>query len=135
VLHVSSGQVRINPCAEVILTSSHDEIRGGPLGLSPKGCGFPADDRWRIAVQDASLRVGKRLAAAGLVSRLPVEWGGAFPAHKRSLSGKTRAVSAPDVGRRFDNTLVGPHLIGSKSSWRKACRWFTKDELTDGELR
>ncbi len=74
VLHASSGQVRINPRTEVILTSSHDEIRGGPLGLSPKGCGFPADDRWRIPVQEASLRVGQRLAAAGLVSRVSVEF-------------------------------------------------------------
>jgi hypothetical protein len=70
----ASGQVRINPRGEVILTSSHDEIRGGPLGLSPKGCAFPADDRWRVAVQDASLRVARCLAARGLVSRLSAEF-------------------------------------------------------------
>jgi pheganomycin biosynthesis PGM1-like protein len=72
-VHVASGQVRINPRGEVILTSSHDEIRGGDLGLSPKGCAFPADERWRLAVQEASLRVARRLAAAGVVSRLSVE--------------------------------------------------------------
>src|SRR5262249_37789601 len=60
---VASGQVRINPRGEVILTSSHDEIRGGPGGLSPKGCAFPADERWRLAVQEDSLRVARRLAA------------------------------------------------------------------------
>jgi PGM1 C-terminal domain len=74
VLHAASGQVRINPRAQVIPTSTHDEIRGGRLALSCGGCRFPADDRWRVAVQNASLRVGERLAAEGLVSRLSVEF-------------------------------------------------------------
>jgi hypothetical protein len=73
-VHVASGQVRINPRGEVILTSSHDEVRGGEHGLSPKGCAFPADDRWRLPVQDASLRVARQLAAASVVSRLSVEF-------------------------------------------------------------
>jgi hypothetical protein len=73
-VHAASGQVRINPRGEVILTSSHDEIRGGTQGLFPKGCAFPADDRWRLAVQDASLRVARRLAEMRLVSRLSVEF-------------------------------------------------------------
>jgi hypothetical protein len=71
---VVSGQVRINPRGEVILTSTHDELRGGDTGLDSVGCVFPADDRWRRSVQDASLRVGHILAAKGLVSRLSVEF-------------------------------------------------------------
>jgi hypothetical protein len=70
---VVSGQVRINPRGEVILTSTHDELRGGHKGLDSVGCVFPADDRYRRSVQDAALRVGHALAAKGLVSRLSVE--------------------------------------------------------------
>ncbi len=73
-VHAASGQVRVNPRGEAILTSSHDEIRGGRFGLAPRGCAFPADDRWRAAVQDASLDVARVLAARGLVSRLSVEF-------------------------------------------------------------
>jgi hypothetical protein len=73
-VHAASGQVRVNPRGEVILTSSHDEIRGGALGLLPKGCAFPADDRWRASVQEASLRVAALLGNRGLVSRLSVEF-------------------------------------------------------------
>jgi hypothetical protein len=73
-VRAASGQVRVNPRGEVILTSSHDEIRGGPLGLFSRGCAFPADDRWRAAVQGASLHVARALAARGLVSRLSVEF-------------------------------------------------------------
>jgi hypothetical protein len=71
---VVSGQVRINPRGEVILTSTHDELRGGHMGLDSMGCVFPADDRYRRSVQDAALRVGHALAAKGLVSRLSVEF-------------------------------------------------------------
>ncbi len=69
-----SGQVRINPRGEVILTSTHDELRGGRTGLVSVGCVFPADDRYRSSVQDAALGVGRVLAAKGLVSRLSVEF-------------------------------------------------------------
>jgi hypothetical protein len=71
---VVSGQVRINPRGEVILTSTHDELRGGPTGLDSVGCVFPADDRCRKSVQAAALRVGHVLAGKGLVSRLSVEF-------------------------------------------------------------
>jgi hypothetical protein len=71
---VVSGQVRINPRGQVALTSTHDELRGGRLGLESVGCAFPADDRCRRMVQEAALRVGHLLAGKGLVSRLSVEF-------------------------------------------------------------
>ncbi len=69
---VASGQVRINPRGQTSLTSTHDEIRGGPTGLSSLGCRFPAADAYRFAVQEQALAVGRVLAAKGLVSRLSV---------------------------------------------------------------
>jgi hypothetical protein len=71
---VASGQVRINPRGQVVLTSTHDEIRGSPDSLQSTGCLFPADDRYRLLIQEASLRVGQVLAEKGLVSRLSVEF-------------------------------------------------------------
>jgi len=70
---VVSGQVRINPRGQVTPTSTHDELRGGHLGLESVGCVFPADDRCRQTVQETALRVGRLLAEKGLVSRLSVE--------------------------------------------------------------
>jgi hypothetical protein len=72
--HVASGQVRINPRGQVILTSTHDEIRVGPHRLNVAGCRFPADERYRALIQEASVRVGETLSAHGLVSRLSVEF-------------------------------------------------------------
>ena len=71
---VVSGQVRINPRGQVVLTSTHDELRGGRLGLESVGCAVPADDRCRRTVQEAALRVGHLLAGKDLVSRLSVEF-------------------------------------------------------------
>jgi hypothetical protein len=74
VRHVASGQVRINPRGQVIPTSTHDEIRSGPHGLLSAGCRFPALDSHRLRVQEASERVGRALAAKGLISRLSIEY-------------------------------------------------------------
>ena len=71
---VASGQVRINPRGQIMLTSTHDEIRVGPDRLISAGCRFPADNRYRLLIQEASMRVGEFLAAKGLVSRLSIEF-------------------------------------------------------------
>ncbi len=72
--HLASGQVRISPRGQVSLISTHDEIRSGPHGLGRGGCLFPADERYRRLVHDASLRVGHLLAAKGLITRLSIEY-------------------------------------------------------------
>jgi hypothetical protein len=74
VRYVASGQVRINPRGQVIATSTHEEIRSGPHGLSSVGCRFPARARDRPAIQEASESVGRVLAEKGLISRLSVEF-------------------------------------------------------------
>jgi len=74
VRHVASGQVRINPRGQVILTSTHDEIRAPPDRLVSAGCRFPAHERYRLLVQRASERVGQTLSAKGLISRLSIEF-------------------------------------------------------------
>ena len=70
----ASVQIRINPMGRVFLTSTHDELRGGSNGVDLVGCRFPAHDAYRIALQEAGLRVGKLLAGRGVVSRLSIEF-------------------------------------------------------------
>ena len=70
----ASVQLRINPLGRVFLTSTHDELPHGPSRLACRGSVFPADDFYRLAIQDAALRVGAILAARGLVSRLSIEF-------------------------------------------------------------
>lgn len=70
----ASVQLRVNPLGRVFLTSTHDELQSGPSRLACRGSVFPADDAYRVRIQDAALRVGAVLAARGLVSRLSIEF-------------------------------------------------------------
>jgi len=73
-LGAASVQLRINPLGKVSLTSTHDELRGGPLGMATTGCLFPAADPYRLEVQRAALKIGGLLAARGLISRVSIEF-------------------------------------------------------------
>lgn len=69
-----SAQLRIDPHGEVALLSTHDQIIGGPTGQTYLGCRFPASDGYRLAVQEAGIRVGRVLASKGVVSRFGVDF-------------------------------------------------------------
>ena len=98
-LTTASGQVRISPLGEVTLTSTHDELRAGPAGLSAVGCLFPASEPYRLRIQEASLGVGRALAAKGLVSRLSVE----FLVWRHPADGEAR-LAASEINLGFGGT-------------------------------
>ena len=70
----ASVQVRINPLGTVVLTSSHDELPDGPTPLACRGCVFPADEAYRMRIQEAAMKAGAALARRGLSSRVSVEF-------------------------------------------------------------
>jgi len=72
--HSPSAQMRISPHAEVVPISTHDQILGGPSGQVFLGCSFPASEEYRLAVQDAGVKVGEVLAKYGVVSRFAVDF-------------------------------------------------------------
>ncbi len=69
-----SAQLRTSPTGEVLPTSTHDQILGGPSGQIYQGCSFPARDDYRMAIQERSVRVGRVLASKGVVSRFGVDF-------------------------------------------------------------
>ncbi len=69
-----SAQLRTSPLGEVLTTSTHDQILGGPSGQVYLGCNFPAHDDYRLAIQERSIRVGEVLARHGVVSRFGVDF-------------------------------------------------------------
>jgi hypothetical protein len=69
-----SAQMRISPHGEVVVISTHDQILGGPSGQVYIGCTFPADDGYRLLVQETGVRVGEALARYGVVSRFGVDF-------------------------------------------------------------
>lgn len=69
-----STQLRISPSGEVMVISTHDQILGGASQQVFLGCRFPARDDYRMRMQEAAVRVGKVLAAHGVVSRFGVDF-------------------------------------------------------------
>ena len=69
-----SVQGRITPCGKVEVLSTHDQILGGPDGQIFLGCRFPADEAYRIELQEWGLRVGQNLADKGAIERFSVDF-------------------------------------------------------------
>ncbi|HSD66051.1 MAG TPA: peptide ligase PGM1-related protein [Vicinamibacteria bacterium] len=69
-----SAQLRNSPRGDVTPLSTHDQILGGPSRQVFLGCRFPARDDYRMRVQEAGLRIGRVLAAHGVVSRFGVDF-------------------------------------------------------------
>lgn len=69
-----SVQGRITPGGQVEILSTHDQILGGPDGQIYLGCRFPADETYRLRLQELGLRIGKNLAEKGALERFGVDF-------------------------------------------------------------
>lgn len=69
-----SVQGRITPAGKVEILSTHDQVLGGPDGQVFLGCSFPADQSYRLQLQDYGLRVGEALAAKGALERFGLDF-------------------------------------------------------------
>jgi hypothetical protein len=69
-----SVQGRITPDRRVTLISTHDQVLGGPSGQVFLGASFPADEDYRLEIQEIGLRVGKVLEGRGALGRYGVDF-------------------------------------------------------------
>lgn len=94
-----SAQIRVAPDGEVTSISTHDQLLGGPLGQTFLGCSFPADDEYRLAIQDAAIQIGRALGRKGVVSRLAID----FLVHRSGFL-QPWTVSALEINLRMGGT-------------------------------
>ena len=64
---------RVRGCKDVFSSTLHTSS-SGPSGQVYIGCTFPADDEYRLLVQETGVRVGEALARHGVVSRFGVDF-------------------------------------------------------------
>jgi hypothetical protein len=69
-----SFQGRIIPGSNVEALSTHDQILGGPGGQVYLGCQFPAQDHYRLQMQELGMKVGDNLARKGVLERFGVDF-------------------------------------------------------------
>lgn len=73
-LRSPSFQGRVDPLGAVECISTHDQILGGPSGQAFQGCSFPADEEYRLAIQEKGRKVGQILRDRGAVGRYAVDF-------------------------------------------------------------
>jgi hypothetical protein len=58
----------------VEVLSTHDQVLGGPHGQTYVGCRLPADPEYAAAIAHEAMKVGRRLAAEGVIGRFAVDF-------------------------------------------------------------
>ncbi|WP_373478825.1 peptide ligase PGM1-related protein [Geminocystis sp.] len=69
-----SMQGYITPSGKVEIISTHDQILGGEDGQIYLGCRFPAQEDYRLQLQELGLKVGLELAKKGAMERFSVDF-------------------------------------------------------------
>jgi len=69
-----SAQMRVSPLGEVELLSTHDQMLGGPTGQIYLGARFPANREYGPLIMGEAEKIGKRLAAEGVVGRFAMDF-------------------------------------------------------------
>ncbi len=96
-----SVQGYITPNGEVEILSTHDQILGGPDGQIYLGCHFPADEAYRLTLQDMGLRVGRALAQKGAMERYGVDF---VAVHQPDSKGGSWDLQAIEINLRKGGT-------------------------------
>ncbi|HVF53468.1 MAG TPA: peptide ligase PGM1-related protein [Actinomycetota bacterium] len=69
-----SVQMRIAPDGSFEVVSTHDQVLGGPDDQVYLGCRFPAQERYRAAIQEAGRHIARVLAARGVMGSFGVDF-------------------------------------------------------------
>ena len=146
-----SVQLRNSPTGEVEVLSTHDQVLGGPNGLSFLGCRFPADAAYGPQIASHARRVGARLAAEGVVGRYGLDFvvvrdgAGPWRAHAvevnlraggtthtfMALQTLTGGVFDPDTGEFRDVHDRPRHYTATDHLENPAYASLTPDDLFD----
>ncbi|NER20747.1 MAG: carboxylate-amine ligase [Symploca sp. SIO1C2] len=96
-----SVQGYITPQGKINILSTHDQILGGPDGQIYTGCHFPADEAYRLALQEMGIKVGQTLAVKGAIERYGVDFVAVPQPHN---SGVTWDIQAIEINLRKGGT-------------------------------
>ena len=72
--HSPSVQCRIDPLGKVSVFATHDQVLGGPTGQIYLGCSFPADEAYRLDIQDAGQRIATLMQQKDVLNLFGVDF-------------------------------------------------------------
>ncbi|HZW46647.1 MAG TPA: peptide ligase PGM1-related protein, partial [Microvirga sp.] len=69
-----SAQFRVDPLGRLEAISTHDQVLGGENGQIFLGCLFPADEEYRLRIQESGLKAARVLADKGVLGRFAIDF-------------------------------------------------------------
>lgn len=69
-----SVQCRIDPLGQATVFGTHDQVLGGPTGQIYLGCTFPADEAYRIQIQEAGEKIAKVMKRKGVLNLFGIDF-------------------------------------------------------------
>lgn len=69
-----SAQCRVNALGLPQVISTHDQVLGGPSGQVFLGCRFPAEDDYRLEIQESAAQIAAELALRGVIGRFGIDF-------------------------------------------------------------
>ncbi|WP_244470368.1 peptide ligase PGM1-related protein [Microvirga vignae] len=69
-----SAQFRVDPVGRLEAISTHDQVLGGESGQVFLGCLFPADEAYRLQIQESGLKAAGILADKGVLGRFAIDF-------------------------------------------------------------
>jgi hypothetical protein len=69
-----SAQFRVDPLGNLEPVSTHDQVLGGESGQVFLGCTFPADEHYRLDIQEDGLKAARALADKGVRGRFAIDF-------------------------------------------------------------
>ncbi|HXY92177.1 MAG TPA: peptide ligase PGM1-related protein [Acidimicrobiia bacterium] len=150
-----SVQLRVTPLGEVELLSTHDQLLGGPSGQTYLGCVFPADHEYASAITREAAKIGRRLAAEGVIGRFALDFvavrkdGGGWDTYAIELNLRKGGTTHPFLTLQFltdgtydseTATFLAPsgkekYFVASDKVVSPIYRGLTPDDLFDIVVR
>lgn len=69
-----SAQFRVDPLGQLEPVSTHDQVLGGESGQVFLGCLFPADEAYRLEIQESGSKAARVLASKGVMGRFAIDF-------------------------------------------------------------
>ncbi|MDH3689090.1 MAG: peptide ligase PGM1-related protein [Gammaproteobacteria bacterium] len=69
-----SVQCRITPLGNLEMISTHDQVLGGPSRQIFLGCTFPADEAYRLQIQEEGLKIANELKQRSALGRFGIDF-------------------------------------------------------------
>jgi hypothetical protein len=137
-----SVQLRITPLGELEILSTHDQVLGGPSGQSFLGASFPAHPDYGPAIAADATKVGRRLAAEGVLGRFAVDFvvvrdaGGEWATYAIEINLRKGGTTAPFLTLQYLTDGIFDAEAGLFRTGTGAVRHYrTSDHVTSDAYR